>query len=112
MTRSFKELKEEAAQSWDRDTQSLYEEASSYFAFQAAQQTELGREIASLREQAHMTQKALEEATGIQQSEISRIERGVANPTRDTLVKLGAAFGQRLAFVPLEMTNTGSAAIS
>jgi transcriptional regulator with XRE-family HTH domain len=59
-----------------------------------------------------MTQKALEEATGVQQSEISKIERGVANPTRDTLVKLGAAFGQRLAFVPLEMTNTGSVVIN
>ncbi|MHB8508650.1 MAG: helix-turn-helix domain-containing protein [Candidatus Dormibacteria bacterium] len=39
------------------------------------------------------------EATGIHQSEISRIERGVGNPTEDTLARLGRALGARLAFI-------------
>ncbi len=38
--------------------------------------------------------------TGIDQAEISRIERGVGNPTEDTLEHLGGALGVKLAFVP------------
>jgi len=100
MARSFKSVADEAAATWDDDTQKLYQEASAYFAYQAKQQILLGSQLHELREARHLTQKDLESLTGIRQSEISRIERGTANPTRDTLIKLGAAFQQRIAFVP------------
>ena len=41
-------------------------------------------------------------AGGIQQAEISRIERGVGNPTAATLLRLAEALEQRLALVPVQ----------
>lgn len=59
----------------------------------------LANQIIGFRRTAGLTQQALAEQTGIGQSEISRIERGVANPTQETLTRLGQALGKRLAFV-------------
>lgn len=59
----------------------------------------LGGQIAMLRARQGITQEELETKTGIDQSEISRIERGLGNPTEDTLAKLGDGLGVRLAYV-------------
>lgn len=59
----------------------------------------LANQIIELRRAAGLTQQALAASTGIDQSEISRIERGIANPTQETLLRLGKALGKRLAFV-------------
>ncbi len=40
------------------------------------------------REQANMTQKELAEKTGIYQADISKIERGIGNPSLQTLKRL------------------------
>jgi transcriptional regulator with XRE-family HTH domain len=45
-----------------------------------------------------MTQRELARASGIDQAEISRIERGQANPTVQTLQALGAPLGVVLDF--------------
>lgn len=58
----------------------------------------LGEQLASLRKSRHLTQGDLAEVTGIGQSEISRIEQGKANPTQETLSRLGASLGAVLAF--------------
>ena len=42
-----------------------------------------------LRKARGISQRQLAEATGINQSEISRIERGVGNPTEDTPRRIG-----------------------
>lgn len=60
----------------------------------------IGGQILLLRIKRGMTQKDLAAKTGIQQSEISKIERGVGNPTEDTLATLTHALGARLAVVP------------
>ena len=44
-----------------------------------------------------MSQKQLEAATGIDQSDISKIERGVANPSVSTLERIAKALGGKLA---------------
>ena len=103
MARSLKSFVEEVATSWDEDTRKLHEEAGRYFELQVEQGLRLGSQLAALREESRLTQKALENLTGVQQSEISKIERGIANPTRDTLIKLGAALHQKLVFVPDEV---------
>ncbi len=46
-----------------------------------------------------MTQRQLAQACGVHQSEISRIERGQISPTLDTLTRLAAPLGVRLAIV-------------
>ncbi|MGI8439292.1 MAG: helix-turn-helix domain-containing protein [Thermoleophilaceae bacterium] len=48
----------------------------------------LAREVARLRRARGLTQVELAARSGIAQSEISRIERGVANPTVATLAAL------------------------
>jgi ribosome-binding protein aMBF1 (putative translation factor) len=57
------------------------------------------RQLAAAREAAHMTQRQLAEACGIHQSEISRIERGQISPTLETLARLTAPLGVRLAVI-------------
>jgi XRE family transcriptional regulator, regulator of sulfur utilization len=59
----------------------------------------LGGQIAMLRAHRGMSQEELLAKTGIDQSEISKIERGMGNPTEDTLANLGHALGVRLAYV-------------
>ena len=59
----------------------------------------LAGELVMLRNQKGVSQRQLADATGINQSEISRIERGVGNPTEDTLARIGRALGAHLAFV-------------
>lgn len=43
-----------------------------------------------------MTQKQLSEATGIYQADISKIERGLANPSLSTLKQLADGMGLKL----------------
>ncbi len=60
----------------------------------------LASELVTLRKTRAVSQRQLAQATGIHQSEISRIERGVGNPTGDTLARLGRGLSAHLAFVP------------
>lgn len=54
------------------------------------------RAIMEAREENHMTQEQLAEATGIHQADISRLERGTANPSLRTLKRLAAGLGMTL----------------
>jgi len=60
----------------------------------------LARQLAERRRARHLTQKQLAELTGINQAEISRIERGQANPTTATLGALTRALGVDVRLVP------------
>ena len=60
----------------------------------------LAGELVMLRQAQRISQRKLAEAAGVHQSEISRIERGVGNPTEDTLARMGQALGAHLSFVP------------
>jgi transcriptional regulator with XRE-family HTH domain len=51
----------------------------------------LAPELLTARRERGLTQAGLAELTGIDQSDISRIEAGNANPTLRTLARLGAA---------------------
>ena len=62
---------------------------------------ELAAELLAMRQASGLTQTALAQASGVQQSEISRIERGHANPTVQTMEQLANAMGMRVAFVPM-----------
>lgn len=60
------------------------------------------RAIIEGRQNQHMTQEQLAQATGINQANISRLENGTANPSLGTLKRLAAGLGMelRLEFVP------------
>ena len=52
--------------------------------------------VAAARATAELSQKQLAAMTGIDQSDISKIERGVANPSVATLERIAAALGGQL----------------
>jgi len=60
----------------------------------------LARQLAAQRRALRLTQKQLADRTGIDQAEISRIERGQANPTTATLGMLTRALGVDVRLVP------------
>jgi DNA-binding XRE family transcriptional regulator len=62
----------------------------------------MAREVRELRKEHRLTQKQLAAASGINQAEISRIERGQTNPTTSTLTALLAPLGARLGIVKRE----------
>ena len=59
-------------------------------------QYELIKQVIELRQQQHLTQKALAEKTGIAQSAISRFESGNHNPSLEFLQRLAQGFGKSI----------------
>ena|SRR5829696_7941008 len=60
----------------------------------------LARQLAAQRRAQQLTQQQLAALSGIDQAEISRIERGQANPTTATLGALTGALGLDVQLVP------------
>ncbi len=60
----------------------------------------LASDLILLRKRRGLTQRQLSARTGMQQSEISRIEGGRANPTAATLAALARTLGGELRIVP------------
>ena len=59
-------------------------------------QRKLKRRVIELRMKKEMTQKQLAKKLDTKQSAISRLEKGMINPTIDFLNKLASAFGKKL----------------
>ncbi|MCC8044123.1 MAG: helix-turn-helix transcriptional regulator [Clostridiales bacterium] len=58
--------------------------------------SELAFELTVERERAGLTQKQLAERAGMYQAEISKLERGLSNPSVDTLQRLAQCMGLTL----------------
>jgi DNA-binding XRE family transcriptional regulator len=69
----------------------------------------MAREVRELRKEHKLTQKQLAAVSGINQGEISRIERGQTNPTAATLAALLAPLGARLGVIPRAQSDPASA---
>lgn len=100
MSKSFKNIADQAKAAWSDEARTVYNAAATSFEAEMRARTELGAMLAEARKAHHLTQPALSNITGIQQSEISRIERGVGNPTAATLTRLAAALGQKISLAP------------
>jgi transcriptional regulator with XRE-family HTH domain len=72
----------------------------------------LAAELILLRKRRRLTQRQLSARTGIQQSEISRIEGGRANPTAATLAALARALGGELRILPARAKKGPSVHVS
>lgn len=59
-------------------------------------------ELIKARQEQGLSQKALEEISGVKQPVIARMEKGYTNPQIDTLLKVLAPLGKTLAVVPLK----------
>ncbi len=58
--------------------------------------------IIEARKGKGITQKQLEELSGVRQPVIARMEKGTANTQIDTLLKILEPLGYKLAIVPIE----------
>jgi ribosome-binding protein aMBF1 (putative translation factor) len=58
----------------------------------------LGRQIAEARRAQRLSQAEVAERAGIDQADVSEIERGAANPTLNKLDAVGAAIGMQLQY--------------
>lgn len=67
---------------------------------------EMAHSFTEVRDNVGLTQKQLAERTGIYQADISKIERGIGNPSIGTLQRLAEGMGMTLsiAFVPKDDT--------
>lgn len=59
-------------------------------------------ELIKARQERGISQKKLEELSGVKQPIIARIEKGTTNPQIDTILKVLAPLGKTLAIVPLD----------
>lgn len=59
-------------------------------------------ELINARQEKGLSQRQLEELSGVRQPIIARMERGVTSPQLSTVLKLLAPLGKTLAIVPLE----------
>ena len=59
-------------------------------------------ELIKARQEKGLSQKKLEELSGVKQPVIARMEKGLTNPQIDTVLKILAPLGKTLAVVPLK----------
>ena len=59
-------------------------------------------ELIKTRQEQCISQKKLEELSGVKQPVIARMEKGYTSPQIDTLLKVLAPLGKTLAIVPLK----------
>lgn len=59
-------------------------------------------EIIKARQEQGISQKRLEELSGVKQPIIARMEKGSTSPQLDTVLKVLAPLGKTLAVVPIE----------
>jgi DNA-binding XRE family transcriptional regulator len=62
---------------------------------------DIAGEIINARQNEKITQRALEQLSGIKQPMIARIEKGATDPQLGTVLKLLRPLGKKLAVVPI-----------
>ena len=59
-------------------------------------------ELIRVRQEKGLSQKKLEELSGVKQPVIARMEKGLTSPQLDTILKILAPLGKTLTIVPLD----------
>lgn len=80
----------------DLEVETVYQEGKTVRKLAPAPNVAVGEAVLAARAKKSYTQRQLSEMTGIDQSDISKIERGVANPSISTLNKIASALGMQL----------------
>ena len=79
----------------DIEAETIYEEGTTVRTGPPVS-NEVGDMILAARAKANLSQKQLSSLTGIDQSDISKIERGLSNPSVSTLDRIAKALGGKL----------------
>ena len=93
----------------DIEAETIYEEGETIQKKSIPIYLESAKAVATARALAGVSQSELSSATGIDQSDISKIERGVANPSVRTLERIADALGGQLSISIHLPTETSSA---
>lgn len=88
----------------DIEAETIYEEGATVKTVKPAVSVMAGEAVAAARARKGLSQKELSEATGIDQSDLSKIERGVANPSVGTLKRIADALDAQLIISMQTMT--------
>ena len=80
----------------DIETETIYEEGEFVQITKPRVSFVVGNAVAAARARKGLSQKELAELTGIDQSDLSKIERGVANPSIGTLSRIAEAMDAEL----------------
>ncbi len=67
-------------------------------------------EMIKARQQQGLSQKKLEELSGVKQPIIARMEKGTTVPQLDTVLKILLPLGKTLAVVPLDASSSKASA--
>lgn len=92
----------------DIEVETIYEDGITVREERPAANQTAATAVAAARAIGGLSQKELAALTGIDQSDISKIERGVANPSVSTLERIAKALGGQLAIniaIPAEHQN-------
>ena len=81
----------------DIETETIYEDGTTVREEEPAANQAAASAVASARALSGLSQKQLAALTGIDQSDISKIERGVSNPSVATLERIARALGGQLS---------------
>ena len=81
----------------DIEVETIYEDGITVRQEEVPVNLMIGNAISEARAKAGLTQTELSAATGIDQSDISKIERGAANPSVATLKRIADALGAKLS---------------
>ena len=86
-------------QSWDEVEQELFtpEEIA-----ESNLRVAIIGELIKARQEQGISQKMLEEISGVKQPVIARMEKGYTSPQLDTILKVLAPLGKTLAVVPIQ----------
>ena len=80
----------------DIEAETIYEDGITVRQEKPAENVAIGEAVMSARAEKGFTQKELARASGINQADISKIEKGIANPTVTTLKRIASALGMKL----------------
>ncbi len=85
----------------DFDATSIYESGKVIGRYEVDIKRRIGFLLEKAREEVNLTQAELSKKSRIDQGDISRIERGIGNPTLEKIDKLFKAMGKRLSLALL-----------
>ena len=80
----------------DIEAETIYEDGETIREEKPAAFVLVGNAVAAARARKGISQKELSERSGIDQSDISKIERGIANPSVNTLNRIAQALDAKL----------------
>lgn len=80
----------------DIEAETIYEDGITVREEKPAAFIMVGNAVAAARARKGLSQKELSDVTGIDQSDISKIERGIANPSVNTLSRIARALDAKL----------------